>query len=490
MAVIAGFLVLAVMIFLFISPVSIYAIGSPPAPLTIGTPIHTVKFDDGSSLQILNIGDGKIVDGEMDSKASRMIYSSHTTGFGSRGAGCWGLSGTISYATIDDQITGLEFESLPANLLIKTQLLDPGNRAIHSQRVLCQGGVRMKDQSNLDFPGWNALLEAPAEDPNMPELVVQLADGVGGWIDGSGPFCLEDDREHRGMIAFPAWPRTTKEFEFRAARPGMDPVTWKIKNPSPASIPEPWIPLPLPQKHTDADFELELRAVTKSADMRMIQPQFVFRSNVPGDAARSGGNANEFTMLNCTCAELLGAWGTRSVEGHLKRPGNPVARGFPYPPDEEVLRFRYLINPTAAYPYLRSNALMIARAKVAEDGKSLESRPTILTGHGILAVEFQEVTTGEQGSFRYTISGRWNSQDEVEASKAALGERIPVCFIGESETSIGAAHTSGRSSSGSGNVTRFERQGRWEGPLHPGDEITLAMVDPLPTREVFFTFEP
>lgn len=485
----AVLLMLAGVVFFFISPVSIRPSGSTPAPLAIGTPVQTVEFDDGSSLQILKIGEGEIVDGEMNPKPPISMFSSHSTGIRGTGMGGRGVSCTISSATMDDQITGLRFESPPANLLIQMRLLDSLKRPVESQRVLWQGEIRMKHQKDEDFPGWHAMLEAPAEDARMPEVVIQLADGTGGWIDGCGPTSMEDDREHRGMIAFTAWPRTATELEFRAARPGMEPVTWKMKNPLPASKPEPWTVSPLPQKQVESDFELELNDVVKLKGKRMIQPKFVFRSKVPGDTQQSGRGTNGSTMLDCTCQQLLGAWGSRTEEGYYKLPGNESVLGFPYPPDEEVLRFRFVIRPTEAYPYPRSGALMIATAKVAADGKAMESRPTILTGHGILSVEYHQVTTGDEGGFQYTIKGRWNSRAEMSAGKAALGERVPVCFVGELDVSTGTAHTSGRSSSGSGDVTRFEREGRWDGPLHPGDEITLGMTDPLPVREVFFTFE-
>lgn len=129
---------------------------------------------------------------------------------------------------------------------------------------------------------------------------------------------------------------------------------------------------------------------------------------------------------------------------------------------------------------------------MAAEGISFESNPQILTGNGIFTVEFRDLTTGQEGGFKYSIKGRWNNPSERAAGEAAIEDnnRIPVCYVGEATVSSGAADTNGQSSSGNGKVTEFEYEGDWKGVLKPGDEISLGMTTPLPKREVLFTFEP
>ena len=489
---IVGFLLIAGVLFFFVPYPSSSSIGGKSTALAVGTPLHTLTFDDGSSLQILNIGDGSVVDGDMSGKPKGSMFSSQSTGSSSTSMSGNGVRNSIKKVTIDDQITGLQFDSPPANLVIETRLLNWRKDPIACERILWGNEIRAEGNQDPDFPGWDALLKSTAGDVNMPEIVVQLSDGAGGWINGCGPHSFNQDREHRGMIVFPAWPRSGAELEFRAAQPGMKPVTWKMKNPSHRATPATWTAAPFPQKQADSDYELELKAAVKIKGSRLIQPKFSFLSKVPGMGPQPDDGSNGYPGLRCDCEELLGAWGTRSEKTYLDLPGNYVASGFPYPPDEKLLQFRFVISPTQEYPYPRAQALMIAKAKVAADGISFESVPEILTGNGIFTVEFRDVTTGKDGSFKYIIKGRWNNPGERAAGEAAIDDdyRIPVCYVGESKVSTGAADTNGHSSSSDGKVTEFEYEGDWKGILNPGDEITLGMTTPLPKREVLFTFEP
>lgn len=487
---IAGFVLLAVAGFYFYSGAPhISSIPSSPA-LVIGTPLHELKFDDRSSLQIFAIGDGQVIDGTTSTSTKTTIFStqasgSHTSGMSGNGVQC-----TIKIFTINEQITCLQFNSPPANLVIETRLLDPSNKPLTSSRILWGNEVRKGGGNDHNFLGWDALIAAAAKEETMPELVVQLSDGAGGWIDGCGPFDSDDDHDHRAMVSFAAWPRSSVDLEFRAAQPGMKPVTWKMKNPTPPTKPAAWTAIPFPQKESNSDFELELKSALKIEGTRMIQPEFEFRSTIPGSQIPTGANFKE-PALACDCTELLGAWGTRTEKAYLKLPDNYVIGGFPYPPDERLLRFHFVVSPTDYYPYPRTGSLLIAQMKVAANGISLESTPHILTDIGILSVDFNDVKCGEDGSFRYTVKGRWNNRAEEAKGEAALNRDrgIPVCFVGEGNVSTGKTHTNGDSTSGRNDITEFEFEGEWKGNLQPGDEVTFGMTTPLPKRDVFFTFE-
>ncbi len=489
---IAGFLVIAGLLFFLLPQVSVSSNGGASSRLLVGKPLHTLTFEDGSSLQILNIGDGSVVDGDMSAKPASSLFSSQSSGSSTSGMSGNGVGCKLKTVTINDHITGIQFDSPPTNLVIEARLLNFRGDPLRCERLLWGDEIRAKGSSDSLFPGWDALLKAPENDSTMPELVVQLSDGAGGWINGHGPYSSEKDREQRGMIVFAAWPRSGAELEFRAARAGGKPVTWKMKNPSHAAAPAAWTASPLPQKQSDTDYELELQSVVKIDGVRILQPKVSFLSKVPGEGQQLDYNNQPLPGLECTCAELLGAWGTRAEKVYLSRPGNYVVSGFPYPPDEKILRLRFVISPTQAYPYPRSQALLIAKAKVAANGISLESAPQILTANGILSIEFHDVTTGPKGSYKYSIKGRWNNDHERMAGEAAIGDndRIPVCYVGEALLSSSVADTNAHNISNSGKVTEFEYEGDWKGPLKPGDEITLGMTTALPIREVLFTFEP
>ncbi len=488
---IVGFLVIATVLLYFLPRTKVSTTGKVTTSLAVGTPLHTLTFDDGSSLQILNIGDGSVVDGDINPKPSSSMFSSHSSGSSTSGMSGNGVHASLRKVTINDEITGLQFDSPPANLVIQSRLL-LGQSPIACKRILWGNEIRFEGDQDVNFPGWEAFLALPERDSNLPELVVQLSDGAGGWINGCGPYSSDEDREHRGMIAFPAWPRSGAELEFRAARPGLKPVIWKMKNPSHMASPATWTASPFPQKQTDSDYELDVREVVKIEGSRLIEPKFSFLSKVPGVGPQPDDLSNGSPALDCDCVELLGAWGTRSLKTHLDLPGNYVASGFPYPPDEKLLRLRFIIRPTRHYPYPRSQALLIAKAKVAANGTSFESKPQIITGNGVLSVEFRNLTTGNEGGFHYSIKGRWNNDKERIMGEAAIGNRnrIPVCYVGDVGIKVGCAEIGSHNTSSEGKVTEFEYEGVWKAPLKPGDEVTLGMTTPLPDREVFFTFEP
>lgn len=100
------------------------------------------------------------------------------------------------------------------------------------ERILSQNNIYTANGKAVIFPGWDAFLNAAKDDSKMPEIIVQLSDGAGGWINGMGPYTNHEKPDFISMISFAAWPRSSAELEFRAARPGLQPLTWKMRNPS------------------------------------------------------------------------------------------------------------------------------------------------------------------------------------------------------------------------------------------------------------------
>jgi hypothetical protein len=264
-----------------------------------------------------------------------------------------------------------------------------------------------------------------------------------------------------------------------------------MKNPAYLGKPAAWVASPLPQKHTDVDFELELESISQTKGKRLIDPDFSFVSKVQASVTKENEPESQKGALECKCTELSGSWGTRSLWNYPLF-GNNRHSGYPYPPEEKILRFRFEITAKKNYPYPRAQALLIAKAKIAADGISLEAPPQILTSYGVLSVDIDDIKTGEEGYFRCKTKANWADKSERLAGEAMLGQdnRVPVCFIGDASASSGEAHDSGHGYSSRGDVTEITRTDEWIGPLSPGDEIYIGTVTPLPTREVFFTFEP
>jgi hypothetical protein len=74
-----GLVVLSGALYFFISKLKIASAPASSPTLTLATPLHTLTFDDGSSLNVFNIGDGVVVDGDMNPK-SNSLFSSDATG--------------------------------------------------------------------------------------------------------------------------------------------------------------------------------------------------------------------------------------------------------------------------------------------------------------------------------------------------------------------------------------------------------------------------
>jgi hypothetical protein len=443
----------------------------PPSPLVVATPIQTVTFSDGSALTISAVADSVIECG--------------TRYHGGIGIGYGDLS--LNTSPTGGAPTYLRFSGAPGNLLLACRLLNASGVALRPFRFQVGGFLLSEAAHDEKFPGWQALAEPGAAVANLPDVMVQLADGAGGWIDGSGPAGAPNDRENRCVLAFAAWPRSSAELEFRAIRPGLQPVAWKMKNPIRAVTPAAWTPDALPKIHTDPEFELEFLGATTPPDQpNIVQPRFRFTSKVPGDNERKGYAIS----YQCECAELLGALGTHSKPDRFSAAAEPPPAIFHLPPDETMLRFRFTVTPSYYFPYRRAEAVLLAKGRVSADGKSIALDPAVKSGERGHFASFEEVevTSPGNGSFRLKQHFAWKNPAELGPASAAL--RIPspwpVCFIGDDETSSGLAQLGGGSSY-SGRQGYVDMDVTWSGGLQPGDEITVGVTVPKQPREVIFT---
>jgi hypothetical protein len=445
----------------------------PPSPLVVATPIQTVTFSDGSALTISAVADSVIECGTMNGATGGGM----SIGYGDLGLHTWKDKGLPVY----QKFTG------PACLLLACRLLDASGMALRPYWFQVGGFLHSAAGHQEKFPGWQALAEPGAAAVKLPDVMVQLADGAGGWIDGSGPACAPNDRENRCVLAFAAWPRSAAELEFRAIRPGLQPVVCKMKNPMRSVTPAAWTPDALPKIHTDPEFDLEFLGATTPPDQpNTVQPRFRCTSKVPGDSERKGYAIS----YQCACVELLGALGTRSKPDLFPAQADPPPAIFHLPPDETMLRFRFTVTPSYFFPYRRAEAILLAKGRVSADGKSIALDPALKSGARGHFANFEEVafSSAGNGSFKLKQHFAWKNPAELGPAGAALKipSPWPVCFIGDDETSSGLAQLGGGSSY-SGRQSYVDMDVTWSGGLQPGDEITVGVTVPKQPREVIFT---
>lgn len=448
----------------------------PPPPLVVAAPIQTVTFSDGSALTISAVADSAIVHG---------TNSSANGGGKSRGYGNLMVTSFIN----DGAPVYQNFSSTPGDLLLACRLLDASGVALRPDWVQVYGNVFSENGRHEKFSGWKAMAEPGTAPVNLPDVMVQLSDGIGGWIDGSGPVCAPEDPVNRCVLAFSSWPRSTADLYFRAIRPGLPSVSWKIKNPLRKTTPAAWTPDALPKIHTDPEFELEfLGAITLPNQPNTVQPRYRFTSKVPGDNEREGLDVS----YQCACVELLGALGTRSEPDQIPHQANPPPNTFHLPPDETMLRFRFTVTPSYYFPYRRDEAALLLKGKLSADGKSITLDPSIIPDTTFLSATFEHVEFSNAGSgfFTVKIEYTWNG-DGLPGGQIGEALRMlkqyPVCFVGNSEISsgFGDGGINGHSSSHGRNQILMNM--RWNGNAKPGDEITIGMTIPRQAREVIFT---
>lgn len=354
----------------------------PPPPLVVATPIQTVTFSDGSALTISEVADSAIVHG---------TNSSANGGGSSRGYG------DLSVTTFKNNGAPVyqNFSGAPGDLLLACRLLDASAVALRPDWFQIDGNVFSENRRHEKFSGWEAMSKTGTASVKLPDVMVQLSDSAGGWIDGSGPACAPEDPENRCVLAFSSWPRSAADLEFRAIRPGLPSVSWKMKNPLRKTTPAAWTPDALPKIHTDPEFELEFLGVTSPPDQpNTVQPRYRFTSQVPGDSEREGLDVS----YQCACVELLGALGTRSKPVWVPPQDNPPPNTFHLPPDETMLRFRFTVTPSYYFPYRRDEAVLLLKGKVSADGKSIALDPSMNPGSAFVSATFEHVEFHNPGS--------------------------------------------------------------------------------------------
>ena len=456
----------------------------PPKPLAVPTAVATARFADGSSLAIFDVSDAAITTGIFTAPPG---YQGGSRGGGHTVSGTDGGEATVDAFECGGVLVGQKWQGGPGSLIVTCRTMDASGHAIEPKRFVWSGQLRESGGVTADSVSWESMLATDGKAAALPWVFVQMSDGAGGWIDGSGPFCAPGDPEHRAVLAFPAWPRSAPEFEFRAVRPGVKPVTWKMRNPVLPVTPEAWTAVTLPQTATGSFGELVFEGVTVAeGHPNAIVPHYDFKITVPGAA----NNRPDRKAVSCRCFEVRGALGSRSKPCVLQHDGN-YFEAFRLPPDEKLLRFFFVIQPTDHFPYQRSDAAIVAVGTLAADGKTVVLDPSFNPGHGWKSAEITPSAATGRGDirFEYKLEFKWRDAAARSAAEAILKLRAGklVGFLGDEAFSSGWTVVSSSGGDSSSHAINHSVTGVWEGRAKPGDQFALGFVIPVTHETYVFT---
>jgi hypothetical protein len=462
----------------------------PIEPLPVRTAIASAEFSNGDRLDVLLHGEGSITDGLTSAPMS--FWKSHSSGSSSSAF----ADASVKTFTIDSVLSGIQFSTdNSGNLLLELRLVDSFGDPLKAERCLKNGEIMSASGPRTNRPKWTAgaaatMTQPDADATKWPEFVVQLNDGAGGWITGTGPMVVDSDLEHRCGMMFQGWPRTSDPLVFRALRPGVPPVEFQVPNPAPAGLPAAWTVSPFPRTHKNPDFTLTLKHVhqIQVPDRgRFLAPSHDFQSRFPNDNA--GNHRND--KLNCEFIDIEGALGSRGRAAWLEM-DNGIVSAAAVPPDESLFRARYRVERLSAFPRPLAGTEIIAEVEVGTDGKTLTTTWQS-SSHG-----FKTLTLGALGAkrgqqaFDIEVEFEWKSPSARSAADAVFGswdELIPVVFIDGNSESEGSGGFSGQSSSSGGLHSSISLNGDWFGTLKPKQKIRIGLTQSLPPTEILFTFD-
>ncbi|MCW1884762.1 hypothetical protein OKA04_08480 [Luteolibacter flavescens] len=439
----------------FVRSAPLGAGGGASHAMDLRAPEATVRFDDGSVLEILGIAEGAWVDGVM-----------------SKPAGGWGASSTGRNTTSFGQDRDyLEIERFTLS------------KRLAGVRLSYSAGSLVMSLRYLDATG----KVVPAAAMESGDLRLRLSDGAGEWLDGSATFGADDDPEGRGATSFAGWPRGGKELVFQATRSGLPPEEFRMPNPVAGVAPAAWTAVPLPQSRSGDHWKMNFSKVwevTVPGKGKCLVPDIDFQSDFPSNGS--------FSPVSGWVGEVAGARGTRSERGIWVRGPGDLSSGYPMPPDEDQFKFLYRIRYTESYPMPRKGVgFIFSGGVVSADGTTID-HGAASKDLGIQSLELGAVEEAKDsfypGSRQFTISleGAWKDAAEKSAAEALWGgwqEWMPVVFVNGGERSSGAVGFKGSNQSSSSGETTFKWSGTWTGDLEPGDKVEIGIM-PRPPDEV------
>lgn len=430
-------------------------------PLMPAAELRSLEFSDGARLLIHGLCEDEWHDGIM--KAPSAGWKMQTSDLSKEAFGSSKEALQVERFTLDKRLAGVRYLAGPGRLVISVRYFDPSGGAVAPDRMK---------------PG---------------EVEIQLSDGAGKWIKGEGPHGAVEDPWSRGIVSFCGWPRGGNELVFRASRPGLSPVEFRLPNPDVGAAPAAWKALPLPQSQREDDWEvrlMEAREIMIKEKGRALLAEFEFQSDLNKSFR---GNSPIDGWLH----GVHGSRGTRSEWGVRFRGSQGLRSAFPMPPDENVFKFIYRVAYRADFPFPRSGVSIIAEGSVAADGKTIRVLPR--DGFpGVQIVEVGAITPAKDSSFPgaddFTVSFAGVLKDASEKSAAlakagAWKDWFPVVILDGEERTSGGMDLISSSSSDSAAETRFEWKGQWTGNLKPGMRVEIGVMARKPDEMLEFTVD-
>lgn len=459
----------------------IHSASSPTSTFPLRKPITTANFADGSQVQILQIGEGKIEDGQTTQPPSKTwsssSWGSHTRGFGTDDI-------DRHWFTRDNEPAGLCFDAPYPYLILETRHLLANGRILPIQRTHLRGEVR-EDGNPSPFLGSAAMLDAMTDSATLPDFLVQLADGHGGWINGSGPLADDDDKEARAAIWFRTWPRERPTLTFRVLKPGQPAVEVQLPN-LPAKPKPAWKTDPLPVMRETPEFKVTIDGFyfqPRKELTPLLGVKNRFTSKLPND---QGNEQLSFELLS-----LEDDTGNHAPDEDYYLDSEHVVSGFPWSMDSTQVRVHGRITPTDSYSIPVSRCTILLEGTVSKDGKSFIPDGSFRRRLGVDKIDLTIATKEGHSNVEFKLEGDFTNVElpAIEALHGKMNSWRPVIFLDHADMSSGKAQFNGMSNSSTGGNYHFAKEGEWTGGLKPGQHVSLGVTSPIAPTDVQFTFD-
>lgn len=478
-----------------------------PAPIAVQT------FKDGSRIELLQVVRGKIEHGTLNPTTHGHTGGTYTYGLHGRPVTKWvrslGSGELIGHGFDSDFLDPLLVEffwKAPDGTPKLPSLVYSDGRV---DRIGLSGsGPAFKLRSCVKA---QEMMSATTSGIGVPDLLVQLSDGQGGWINGEGP--AVEGKEPLGLSAvyFPMWARNVAELRLRYVSCGQPAVEFTVANPAyVASRLSLGTPVALPARLANPEFEVVLEKMemeTREEGYPTLTPYIHLH------AAKGDG-----WYWKWTTKELTDEWGNKGCQRFLDE-------GFCLPTGSEKILIRGEATPTRAYPRKVSECMLVGEGVIDPSGGLALTKTKDAEKLGMDAVScaplppdnfgFAVVPNVSEGKtkenipgnpsvssqgFVWTVSGEMDGPQMADA-KARYGDSTQwqiVAFLGDDDESDGMIDDSQIGSHSRSDFHAlglkketfgYQRQQSWVGRPVPGQRVRIGIVGPKLPVPVEFVVE-
>ena len=467
-------------------------------------PLAKAEFPDGSTVEILMVGEGRVVLGSMTPHVPEPLLVNRAAPVITRTTsdGWWLRPHVTECMAVDGTPRGMTFASgCDGDLTVVLRVTDAEGVPIAGGPCMVEGVLRGESNRLWDTRLRTVMTCGGQVLDDWPAVVLQLRDGEGRRHTADGPSGIAEDGHEYQHFAFHGWPRSGRELVFEVIRPGFPAREMRVPNPVPARPVPEWAFASgvLPQTVVGDGFELLLGRVhlvdLPERPLHLCPDKTFLTLSAGWGFSDSKRDAMDFHLVG-----LEGAGGTFSKPYDLVAKGRSFGGSCPFPADERMLRLHYQVVRQAWYPRELHTVAVLLEGEVAADGVTLNTKPTG-RGRGLLDCTVGNILRdepgreGEVGLARVRVDCSWYPQDEAEA--AALWEVLGgdpgggFCALmyvdGEQECAGELLMEWGGTSSG---PARRDLWCEWSGELEAGQKFKVAVAPVLPPTDVHFVIDP